>query len=415
LRIIKSLVAAAAVAAVAAGMAVAPAMAEPINPHTGKLQNPPNAWDIVGVGSESTTFVVGGLTYAYDSAIKKDTPANPYIYSWDAVPPGNMNDTTQQIVVKHGCKKNLRPNGSSAGITALVGGYGNTSYTYKGKKHTVPCLDFARSSRPRKTTDPSFGPGGVAFVVMAGDAVTYSATNLKGEKTNVPNNLSLAQLAEIFGCTVPKAHGFNANTWGALLGSGAKGASQAIDPILPQAGSGTLSFWATTALGLTSTSEPTCGSAASLSTPNQPEENEGTSNVFRIGDKKTGKPNPNVIYPFSVGAFVAQAYHDAKCGHKPTKKQNRFGCDINGILGLDGISGVVPTVKGPGGIPVTNPKWSSTKFHRFLYNVVPYATTADHIPSYLEKFIGRKGYFCKQTTILKDYGFEPTAGCGLTS
>ena len=411
MRILKTLVASGAVAAVATVMAVAPASAEPINPHTGKLVTP-SAWDIVGVGSESTTFVVGGITYAYDKAIKTNTPATPYIYSWDAVPPNNMNNTTQQIVVKQGCKKNARPNGSSAGVSALVGGYGNTSYSYKGKKHTVPCIDFARSSRPRKSTDPAFAKGGVAFVTMAGDAVTYASTNLKGESTNVPQNLNQAQLKEIFGCTVPAKGGFKANTWGALLGSKAKGATQAIDPILPQAGSGTLSFWAITALGLTVDTEPTCGTAKSLTVPNQPEENEGTSKVFLKG----GKPNPNVIYPFSIASFVAQGYHSAKCGHKPTKTQNIFGCDINGIFGLNGISRIAPTVKGPGGLPVTNPKWNSTPFHRFLFNVVPYATnTKDHIPAYLEKFFGRTGYFCKSTTILKNYGDEPTAACGLTS
>jgi hypothetical protein len=47
--------------------------------------------------------------------------------------------------------------------------------------------------------------------------------------------------------------------------------------------------------------------------------------------------------------------------------------------------------------------------------VVRYATnTRDHIPSYLEKYFGRKGYFCGQKKVLAAYGFEPTALCGVT-
>jgi hypothetical protein len=423
-RFLKTLVAAGAIGALAAAVMSAPAMAEPINPHNGKTVTP-NAWDVVGIGSESISFITDQLTFNYDCygtakkqsgkcTTKKDSPKNPYIYSWDAVPPGNLNDTTSTIKPKVGCKTNLRPDGSSAGITDLeTDGLGNTSYTYHGKKHTVPCADFARSSRPRKSTDSPFAKGGIAFDTLWADAVTYSATNLKGESTNVPDNLNKAQLVEIFSCTVPAANGFAANTWGALLGSSAKGASDAIDPIVPQAGSGTLSFFMETALGLSTDTEPTCGTAANLTVAQQPEENEGVSPVFLTG----GKPNPNVIYPFSIGAYLAAEFHSAGCGkHASHKGKNKFGCDDTGVLGLDGISGIAPTASVKGSkIPVTNPKWESTVFERELYVVVPWASTKDHIPAYMEKFFGKKGYFCKDTAVVKNYGFEPDPHCGTTT
>jgi ABC-type phosphate transport system substrate-binding protein len=401
-RIWKTLVAAGAIAAATTALAVAPASAEPINPLTGKVVVPA-AFDIVGVGSQSTTYVVGQLTFNFDKAVgKKHSPTNPWNLSWDAVPPNNLNNTTQMIVVKQGCKKNLRPNGSSAGVAALTS-YGSTSYTFKGKKHVVPCIDYARSSRPRKSTDPAFGKGGVAFVTMAGDAVTYATTKV----SNAPNNLSKAQLTQIFGCTVAAAHGFKANTWGALLGAKTKNPAQKIDPILPQAGSGTLSFWATTALGLASTNEPLCGAAATLPVPKQPEENEGTNALFKSG-------GANVIYPYSIGAYLSQSQNSAKCGTKPSKTQNKFGCNQTGVLVLHGISGVKPSV-GPKGHMVTNPAWGATPFHRFLFNVVNWASTADHIPGYLEKFFGKKGYFCTNPKVLTAYGFEPTPACGAAS
>ncbi len=401
MRIIKSMVTVAAAAAVGTALAAAPAMAEPINPH-GKLVTPA-AYDVVGAGSATTQYVIDQLTLNYNAKVKKHSPTNPYIYSWDATPPNHPLETTQMIHTKLGCKLNLRPNGSSAGISALTS-YGNVKY--KGK--TYGCLDFARSSRPRKTTDGS-GPGGVVFVTLAGDAVTYSRTKV----TNVPNNLSLAQLKLIFSCSVPAAHGFAANTWGALLGSGAKGAAQAINPIVPQAGSGTLSFWMTTALGLTSTSEPTCGAAASLPTAKQPEENEGTNKIFLKG----GKPDPNVIYPFSVGDYVAEVYHSKVCGKSPKKGQNKFGCDQQGVLFLDGISGVAP-LKKVGKSFQTNPAWNKTPFHRFIYDVVPYyGKTANHVSPKLAKFFGKTGNFCAgaQKKVLIAYGFEPTLACGFTS
>jgi ABC-type phosphate transport system substrate-binding protein len=411
-RIITRLLAVGAAAGMAATMvavAVAPASAEPLNPKTGKAIRPA-AYDIVAVGSESLAYLEDQLTWNYNkvAAKKKHSPSNPFIYSWDGVPTFNLNDTTEKIIVKQGCKKNLRPDGSSAGIKDLPA-YGKTSYTTIGKnhkktKHTVPCIDYARSSRPRGSSDPAFAKGGDAFVVLAEDAVTYAVTS----NTNVPNNLSKKQLVEIFGCSVPAANGFAANTWGALLGPSAKGASQAIDPIVPQSGSGTLSFWMETALGLPTDTEPSCGTAAKLGFGAQPEENEGISKVFLLN----GKPNPNVIYPYSIGVYVSQAYHSAKIGKTPTKSQNKFGKDERGVLHLDSISGL--------GAPIinkkTNPKWNNSPFRRFLYDVVRYTTTtSNHIPSYLNKWLGRTGYFCKQKTVLEDYGFEPTRLCGVSS
>jgi ABC-type phosphate transport system substrate-binding protein len=406
-RILKTMVAAGAIAAATTALAVAPASAEPINPLTGKIVTPA-AFDIVGVGSQSISYVVGQLTFNYDKGVgRKHSPTNPFNYSWDAVPPSNLNNTSQMIVVKQGCTKNLRPNGSGAGIKALTS-YGSTHYTFKGKKHVVPCIDYARSSRPRGASDPPFAKGGVAFVTLAGDAVTYATT--KG--SNAPNNLSKAQLTQIFGCSVAAAHGFKAGTWGALLGAKAKNPTQKIDPILPQAGSGTLSFFATTALGLSSTNEPLCGKAGKITIPRlQPEENEGLNHLFKLGN---GKPDPNVLYPYSIGAYLSQLQNSAKCGTKPTKTQNKFGCNQTGVLVLNGISGTKPSV-GPKGHMVTNPAWLRTPFHRFLFDVVNWAPTADHIPGYLEKFFGRRGYFCKQPAVLKAYGFEPTVACGATS
>jgi hypothetical protein len=413
LRIMKTLVAAVAVAATATALAVAPALAEPINPHTGKAVTP-NAWDLVGVGSETISFVSDQLAYNYDKGVKHDTTKTPYIYEWDAFPPSNPLDTTQRVALKTGCK-NTRPDGSSAGKTALET-YGHVKY----KGVTYPCVNFSRSSSGRNSTtapiDPACSTGGICFVKLANDVVTYATT--KG--SNAPDNLTQAQLAEIFGCDIPAAHGFAKGTWGALLGAKAKDAKGSPDPLVPQTGSGTLKFWMETALGLPTDTEPSCGTLASAKRPDQqPEENEGISRVFLL---KNGKPNPNVLYPYSIAAYVSQEAHSAKLHKKPTKAQNMFGFDETGALFLNGIKvgtkAIAPTVVSKRE-PVINPAWNATVFRRYVYDIVLFSSARGNvggIPANLVKFFGPRGYWCTHNTVLQDYGFEPIGSlCGSSS
>ncbi len=238
MRIVKSLVAMGAVAATATALAVAPALADPVNSHYRAIS--PQPYDVVGVGSATTENIVNALSVAYNKTVKHHNPSHPFILSWDATPPHNPNFLTQQIHLKAGCAKVLRPDGSSNGIKA-IGTEG--SVKYKGK--TYPCVNFARSSRPRSTSDPINGPTGVSFVILAKDSVTYATT----AGSNVPNNLTTAQLSLIFGCDIPAANGDPANSWGALLGNSTTDPARntaLVAPVLPQAGSGTLAFWPAT-------------------------------------------------------------------------------------------------------------------------------------------------------------------------
>jgi ABC-type phosphate transport system substrate-binding protein len=423
-RIVRSLVAMGAVAATATALAVAPALADPVNSHFRAIT--PQPYDVVGVGSATTQNMVNALSVAYNKTVKHHNSTHPFILSWDATPPHNPNLLTQQIRTKAGCPKNLRPDGSSAGIKAL-----GTAGTVKFRGKTYPCVNFARSSRAFSATsgDPVFGPGGVSFTILAKDAVTYATT----ANSNVPNNLTTAQLSEIFGCQIPaKTYplpgggtvSFPEGTWGALLGPNAKNANGSPAPVLPQAGSGTLSFW-TGDLGI-GTNEPTCGPAVSIPTTKDPEENEGIDNIFRVGDVASGKPNPDVIYPFSIGSYIAQQFHSPKPGKKPGKGQNHFGNDFRGVLHLNELNGTQPTATAGSGKSkhvTINPKFSAA-FQRFVYNVVPFSTDKTHIPASLEKWFdpanvkgAPHGFFCEkgQNSIIEDYGFLPTPLCGLTS
>jgi ABC-type phosphate transport system substrate-binding protein len=386
-RILKKLVTVSVGAVTATALAMAPAMADPVNAHLHRVT--PKAFDAVGVGSDTIESVLDQLSVAYNSAHKVHNSTHPWIYSWDATPPSDPLNLTSKIVPKAGCAKILRPDGSSAGISALAA-------TPKDSNKKFNCFDFARSSRGRASTDPAKHKGGILFVALAKDAVTIS-TN---KTSNAPANLTKKQLNEIYNCSVPAVGSHPANNWADLGGS-----AGTILPVLPQTGSGTRSFFLT-AIGVA-----TPGSCVNST----PEENEGVNKVFKGANAK------NVVFPFSVGKYIAQKFHSAACGKKPTKTQNAFGCNQIGNLVLRKVNGTAPT-KGTGAGTVINASFAPA-FQRIVYDVVPYATaTKDHIPARLERFFASshaktKGWFCgtQARKILINYGFLPTVECGIGS
>jgi ABC-type phosphate transport system substrate-binding protein len=336
----------------------------------------PAYYDLVGVGSDTTEYVMDQITTLFNATVKVHNPAHPKFYSWDAVPPGVNKPGTYMITPKAGCKTMVRPNGSSSGITAL-----NTSQVIKVGGKFYPCVNFARSSRARKATDPKAAPGGIEFVAFARDAISW-AVRAKGN--DAPKSLNLTQLKAIFTC--------KDTNWNQVGGKNA-----AIKVYLPQAGSGTLSTWETF-MGIT-----TLGSCVSQA----PEENEGTYPGFNT---------PNAIFIYSIGAYIAQKYHSAACGAKPKAGQNAFGCNITGFLTPMDINGISPLSSAK--VPVTNPKFPSN-FWRVLYNVVPYNPgTANHMTLAVNAIFGHTGYLCTSKVAkqqISNYGFVNTGLCGSTS
>jgi ABC-type phosphate transport system substrate-binding protein len=377
-RMIGGVAALAAAATLVAG-AVTTASAAPNDPPKSVA---PAAYDIVGVGSNTTEYVMDQFSVAYNATVKVHNAAHPRFYSYDALPAGVSVPGNYKIKPKAGCATIARPNGSGAGVTAL-----GSSQVIKFKGGSYACLDFARSSGGRKPTNPGDKPGGVVFVAFAKDAITWAARSAAKGGTDAPASLTPAQLKAIFTCTD--------TNWSQVGGK-----AGAIKVYLPQAGSGTLSTWEKF-MGIT-----TLGSCVSQA----PEENEGTYAGFN---------SPNAVFIYSVGAYVAQKYHSAACGAKPTKAQNAFGCNTTGVLVPEKISGVAPLSAGK--VPTINPKFPAS-FGRTVYNVVRYwVGTKDHLSPKLEKIFGARsehGYLCSNAaaqTIVRDYGFVTTPLCGSTS
>jgi ABC-type phosphate transport system substrate-binding protein len=378
-KLTRLLAGAASVAAAAALVAgtVTSASADPIG-NNGKPVVP-QSYDVVGVGSNTTEYVLDQISVDYNKTVKDHNANHPYFYSWDAVPPGVTAPGNYKITPKGGCPSITRPNGSTAGLEAL------DENEFDGKTGHY-CIDFARSSSSRSSKAPKLGSGGVEYVPFARDAVTWATRKTANGGTDAPKSLTLAQLKGIFTCKT--------TNWDQVGGKNAK-----IKVYLPQPGSGTLSFWEGV-MGIT-----TLGSCVSQA----PEENEGSNKVF---------DSAQAVFIFSIGSYVAQEYHSAACGKKPSASQNEFGCNNTGYLGLDEISGIAPMTSAKA--PVINPKFPS-EFYRTLYNILRWTSeTPTHIYERLEPFFdsshaGVKGYLCSNSTAIKaieDYGFIPTSACG---
>jgi hypothetical protein len=165
----------------------------------------PDSNDVVGVGSDTTQYVV-------NTAAQVQAASNPSVRvaSFNAFKPGTESSpvTSDSIVIRDpdgvansGDEVTLaRPNGSSAGITALINN---------------PQLTFARSSRFRGS---AVAEQNLYFIPALVDGLSYIVD--KSAASDI-RNLDNAELAAIYRCTDTRGY----------------------HPKLPQTGSGTRSFF----------------------------------------------------------------------------------------------------------------------------------------------------------------------------
>lgn len=223
-------------AAAVATLAMSPGLAS-ADPPAGVT---PAKADIVGVGSDTTQNIANAYSTLYNRT------RTPKLYSFNAT-------GTRTIRPAAGCAVITRPDGSGAGLSALLA-------------DTTGCIDFARSSRKPKAdgTEKS-----LAFLAFARDGVTVAVATT----TNAGANVTTAQLKAIFTC--------HATRWNQVGGKN----SSTIKPILPQVKSGTRAFFLTT-IGITDAEVGRCVVQGSQ---------ENDQNVL-AGD-------PNKIAPFSVARY----------------------------------------------------------------------------------------------------------------
>ncbi len=275
-------------AAVAAGAAlIFPAAASAV-PGPNQL-----AEVVAAVGSDTIADVTTAVFAAANSSAANTDPDN-YVN----VPPvlaGNQSFSVPSDVYDGGTTYNVSnppPNGSSAGKTALA----NAAAAGSGS------VDLARSSSPRSASDPST----FQYYAFAKDGVSWAASST-GAGAGV--TLTLDQLRGIYSGAI--------TNWNQVGGT-----NTPIAVYLPQAGSGTLSFFTNTVLGFDPTTKPV--------TIKRFQENEG--NTIQAGDQSSA------IAPYSVAQWVAQGN-----GVVSDKRAGFFEGTLTGA-GSDGapVSGSAP-------------------------------------------------------------------------
>lgn len=256
----------------------------------------------VAVGSDTTQDVMD--QFAID-----EFPGQ--IGSFDAVNP--VTATAHEIIVpKPGCSM-TRPNGSTEGLNALRKSINpNTTATQLAAPPTAGCIDFSRSSS---------GPGSNAatdgvlqYVPFALDAVgtaTGPATAVTGSDPAVATSITNANLFTEGTPTTPGDLVHLYRDCQAITEGGvtydpnipAAAGDQQIHLYVPQAGSGTRNFWAST-LGFNATTLPSCVHDTIVGTSTAVEEHDGTAYA----------QDTDGLGPFSIAQWVSQSngHHDRR-------------------------------------------------------------------------------------------------------
>ncbi|MCW2600865.1 MAG: hypothetical protein JWM02_2694 [Frankiales bacterium] len=363
-------------AAVAGGLLVTiagTAVAEPVpaSPGTYPTTNgsgvTPTASDfITAVGADADAELVNYIAQQYNGQI---AATSPRILSFDAVNPTTGSVEANPIHVKPGCDL-TRPNGANAGLTAIAKNQVSQVATVNPNAGdgSSYCIDFARSSRSKKTDGTE---SGLTFYDLTRDAVTW-ATIGGSYAPDAP--LTTVQLRGIFECSI--------TNWAQVGGQ-----YGAVHVYVPPTSAATYTFFLQS-IG-SSLTNVTNGCGATGTRPTQ--QNDGTKIA---GD-------PQGIAPYAVTKWAAQL------NGAPGIADLRGGA-VLGRVPLSDSSSVAPVVK-YGSTPyyVLNPDFASGNVSgtstqgRVLYNVIRNGSS-------LASLFGTSGFICaNEDTLLPQFGAVP--------
>ncbi len=340
---------------ISAGMAVADPSGSPAA----------NTRPLQGVGSDTSEEVMNALSDAVLISGQK------VISSYNATGGAFQTRLSGCNYSATGGAAPARPNGSGQGRTALLASKNHTN-------GTDDCLDFARSSSVGGTTGSA-----LTYIPFAKDAIAFAVT----QASNLPKQLSLADLKAMYDCTYP---GFEDSD------PGTAGWQSQFKALLPQAGSGSRAYFYNTILGYADTTlagDPnTVRGCVSDET-----DRSGRGGANSIQEHRTNVLDNNSIVPVSIGQYIAQS-----TGTSPSfigkgvlgSFLNTAGNAVSYPIGLNTSYGT--TVAGSD--PVQNAPAT-----RDLYNVVPTSDLAD--PEVDSVFTGNDSLVCQQTGVIAKYGF----------
>jgi len=368
-----------------------PASADPASGKFGTL---------VGTGSDTTQDLVNGLSTAIGG------PNGVRIASYDAT--GGATITTRD-----GGNTFPRPNGSGNGrdvlrvaigqstlATATINGV-PTSWTSADVAGNV---DFARSSSGAGAGDIAAN-GVLTYIPFAKDAVTYGISSNSafptltlGAATDAVDPVTHVGPSTLFAIYGGKVTRIITSASAAtklvddayVLASGET--STPIHALVPQAGSGTRSFWlgkvGLVETDITGGKVPVLDTFGAAKTPVQ--EHDGTALQGDAG----------AIVPFSIGQWVAQ-------GNGIEGVADRRHGAVLGSIGTQ-----TPTVGTVGNYEL-NPAF--TAITRTVYNIVPSSEADDADSKTNWAFVGTGSLICSQKDVIKRYGFGLLTGTGANS
>jgi hypothetical protein len=236
------------------------------------------------------------------------------------------------------------------------------------------------------------GDDGIA--ALAADGITYAAPS----GGDAPDGLTWEDLAAIYTCQDTNWDDFG-------------GLNATIDPVLPQAGSGTrTTFLLELGGGVTPLVPGSCVTNGSNSAgPIEANTGVTAANVQEFSD-------PAALFPYSIAAYIAQGTATNGVGGHSTPIWAQGNLVLHAMTDDTGTL-QQPIVTNSSGQPVLNPNWVS-ELQYILFAVVRNAgtATAPVIPPYLLPIFGPDGWICTNSTAQADlvgYGFYSLgAACG---
>lgn len=373
-------------AVIAAGTAM-PVMADPVSVN--------KYAELVGLGSDTTMDVMDGISLALGNVSPTDSRLK--LASYKAIGSADVVVSADGIAIP-------RANGSGAGRDALriaIGQINSGSVAIApddlGKSRTAVSPTTAQLAGKLHYARSSSGPSGavangvVTYVPFAQDNMTYATAPLNITKipSDIPvgtsGNTSEVSLMNIYKGNITQV--ITDDTTGAFIKLAAPSyvpvageATNTIRAYVPQAGSGTRSFWNTT-VGITDAGITAGTFPAKDVTPGgvTVQEHDGTAVAT----------DPYALVGFSISQWVAQTN-----GVAPKRTAGAI---------LRSIGGLEPTVV-TDGVYATAPTWSAIK--RAVYNIVPTALiNADEENAYTRAFRGTNSLVCQSQTVIQKFGY----------
>ncbi len=383
-------------AVIAAGTAM-PVMADPVSVN--------KYAELVGLGSDTTMDVMDGISLALGDVSPTDSRLK--LASYKAIGSADVVVSADGIAIP-------RANGSGAGRDALriaIGQINSGSVGIApdelGKARTAVSPTTAQLAGKFHYARSSSGPSGavangvVTYVPFAQDNMTYATAPLN--ITKIPSDIPVGtstdtvtvSLMNIYKGTYTQV--IVDDTTGAFikiekrlcapptittacyeLAAGEE--AHTINAYVPQAGSGTRSFWNTT-VGITDAGITAGTFPAKDITPGgvTVQEHDGTAVAT----------DPYALVGFSISQWVAQTN-----GVAPKRTAGAI---------LRSIGGLEPTVV-TDGVYATAPTWSAIK--RAVYNIVPTALiNADEENAYTRAFRGTNSLVCQSQAVIQKFGY----------